>query len=63
MAVLEGVRVVIATFNPKLQFDNDRFGSSLALQKSSTSTAAFERLADVRQRCFGRQVLNDRFHR
>ena len=40
-----------------------RIGSSAALQKSSTSTAAFERLAVVRQRCFGCQVLNDCFHR
>jgi len=39
-----------------------RNGSSLALQKSSTPTAAFERLAVVRQPWFGCQVLNDCFH-
>ena len=41
---------------------NVRFGSSLALQKSSTSTAVFERLAVVRLPRFERQVLNDCFH-
>ncbi len=40
-----------------------RFGSFLAAQKSSTSTAAFEWLAVVRQPRFGCQVLNDWFHR
>ena len=40
-----------------------RFGSSSALQKSSTSTAAFERLAVVRQPRFECQVLNDCFRR
>jgi len=39
------------------------FGSFLALHSDNTRTAALERLAVVRQRCFGRQVLNDWFHR
>ncbi len=41
MAVLKGVRVVIADFNPVLQFDNDRYGSQAVVHHVITRLAAF----------------------
>ncbi len=42
--------------------EKDCFGSQAACHKSSTPTAAFERLAVVQQRVLKSQDLNVRFH-